>query len=79
MLKTAIKENYGTPLLRSLVKEAAALGIVSSFYTDMDGKYVVIFNSIEYVFPRKAGISAACWFLRGIVGMAKTQLIRRQN
>lgn len=77
MIKSAIKENYGTPLLRGLIRDAYSLGIRMSFYNDMEGKYVVIFNSAEYVFPKKAGAAGACWFVRGIVDMAKTQMINR--
>jgi len=76
MIKTAAKENYGTPLLRNLVKEAGNLGLVVSFYKDMEGKYIIIYKSLEYVLPRKAGAASACWFLRGLISMAKSQLRR---
>jgi len=74
MIKQALKENYGTPLMRKLVGEAQSMGIVVSFYSDMEGKYIVIHNSKEYVFPTKAGAAAVVWFLRGLNEMAKSQI-----
>jgi len=78
MIRTAIKENYGTPLMDKLVSEATSIGVRLSYWKDMDRKYIVIFNSMEYVMPKGISASACCWFMRGLVEMAKSQLASRR-
>ena len=67
MIKTAIKENYGAPLLRKLVEEANGLGIAVSFWKDMEGKYILTLEHDEFICPKNGSISMACWFVRGMI------------
>jgi len=69
------KENYGTPLMKKLILEAQSLGIKVSAGRDiMTSLWVVVHDGSNYVFPRKAGVSAACWFIKGMILNAQNQI-----
>jgi hypothetical protein len=69
------KESYGAPLMKKLILEAQSLGIKVSANRDlMTGLWVVVHDGSAYTFPTKAGVSAACWFIRGMTINAQNQI-----
>ncbi len=71
MSKKQFTKTFGSPLMRELIKKAAALNIDIDFHVNSDGRYVINHpkSRTGYVAPN---VGAACYFIYGMMAMVAT-------